>query len=319
MAARSQIAGTLPSQETGQGVCWGAIPSLEPCHGIPDGVHCVSWSLASQRLRSGSDRCVRRNRRTAALDYISSASCTPSRRTTSAVTAGGVAADTRGAAGLAGAEGRVDSCHVGSPSFNPTRERWTIGIPVDHTQTPTGFGNGQVGLSDCPAARDRPSHPRPHSAAAFVLLCRPPGSAQRLPWRVWKRCCGPSAKAQCAPCQQHASLTLPALLLSKGWLTLDRHGRLPFEGKAIRDVVPVGLVWSAGSPDWTGRECGPRRTPPCIACRFGTQEKGRACTRRLNLKNPKPFGPCFLTLRAWLRQWPCVTHPFASDPNFTSD
>ena len=160
MAARSQIAGTLPSQETGQGVCWGAIPSLEPCHGIPDGVHCVSWSLASQRLRSGSDRCVRRNRRTAALDYISSASCTPSRRTTSAVTAGGVAADTRGAAGLAGAEGRVDSCHVGPPSFNPTRERWTIGI---RSGWPFGLPGGS-----------RQTKPPPSAFSRGVCLAVPP-------------------------------------------------------------------------------------------------------------------------------------------------
>ena len=284
MAARSQIAGTLPSQETGQGVCWGAIPSLEPCHGIPDGVHCVSWSLASQRLRSGSDRCVRRNRRTAALDYISSASCTPSRRTTSAVTAGGVAADTRGAAGLAGAEGRVDSCHVGSPSFNPTRERWTIGIPVDHTQTPTGFGNGQVGLSDCPAARDRPSHPRPHSAAAFVLLCRPPGSAQRLPWRVWKRCCGPSAKAQRAPCPQPASPTLPALALGKGWLALDRHGRLPFHDNAML----FWLVWFGRPVVRIGRGGHRRASPADSAVR---RKAGPAPARRLNLKNPNILAP----------------------------
>ncbi len=34
-------------------------------------------------------------------------------------------------------------------------------LPVDHNQTRTGFGNGQVGLSDCPAARDIPSAPPP--------------------------------------------------------------------------------------------------------------------------------------------------------------
>ena len=106
-------------------------------------------------------------------------------------------------------------------------------LPVDHNQTRTGFGNGQVGLSDCPAARDIPSAPPP-AFSRGVCGAVPPA-----------RVCPTAAVAgfeKVLVDQQPAFPTLPALRLSEGWLALDRHCRLSFGGRAIRDLVPVGLV-----------------------------------------------------------------------------
>ena len=166
MTARSQIDGTLPAHHSGSGaartgVCGGIdLPSLFIAFDPP---LALRTGGATYRLRG------------------------------KAVAAGGVA-DTRGAASLAGAEARGRASTLGNGRGG---ERWSIVIPVDHNQTRTGFANGQVGLSDCPAARDIPNAPPP-AFSRGVCGAVPPA-------RVWptaavagfERCLWTVGKAQC--------------------------------------------------------------------------------------------------------------------------